>query len=107
MRWCQQRGIVVIAYGSLGGNKNKGRVAEGIDALARRHNVSSARVLLRWAVDQGVVVIPGATSREHIDDNLRVMEWAPERGYADAIEASARPRSFKGWTVAGRGRGSK
>merc|ERR1719316_1733373 len=40
--------------------------------LAQEHGRTSAQVLLKWAVDQGVVVIPGATSHDHIKENLNL-----------------------------------
>jgi len=100
VRWCQERKITVIAYGSLGGSAN--RDANGmaaVHAAAHKYSVSTAQVLLRWALQQGVVVIPGATSEGHIAENLRLLRprWSlTEREMRD-IEASQPPSSFKRW----------
>ena len=55
-----------------------------------------AQVLLRWALDQGVAVIPGATSAAHISENLQVplfdLTATDRRRLADA-----RPAAFKRW----------
>lgn len=98
VRWCQERGILVVAYGSLGGAAAARADAGGAAAVARRHGVSSARVLLRWAVQQGVAVIPGATSAAHIEDNLQASA-APTLSAEDVaeIERGAAPRAFKRW----------
>jgi len=66
VQWCQNRSIAVTAYSSVR-DKTNGDVAIKI---AETHKASPAQVLLRWALDQGVAVIPGATSEEHILDNL-------------------------------------
>lgn len=73
-RWCRSRGIAVTVYGSLGGSQNKAR-GNVISMIAERHKVSNAQVLLRWALDQGAAVIPGATSQAHIRENLFIPDF--------------------------------
>jgi len=100
VEWCQRRHIVVIAYGSLGGSKNTGQRSAAVAKAAASHGVSNAQVLLSWALQRGVVVIPGATSREHITDNLALMQAKSVRlSMQDArdIEGAPVPRSFKVW----------
>ena len=41
-----------------------------VPAIAAAANATSAQVLLRWALEVGVAVIPGATSAQHIRENL-------------------------------------
>ena len=101
VKWCQARKIAVTAYGSLGGSRNKaGEVdpsqSTNVATVAAAHQCSNAQVLLRWALLQGVAVIPGATSAEHIRENLRVPSFeltAAER----RLLASAKPTAFKRW----------
>jgi 2,5-diketo-D-gluconate reductase A len=100
--WCQQHQIVVVAYGSLGGSKNRGQRSATVLAVAKRHGVTNAHVLLRWALQRGVVVIPGATSRKHISDNLALQRVSPlslRLGDEEmrAIETSGKPTRFKVW----------
>lgn len=67
VRWCQRNGIWVTAYQSLRG------LSEPVVArLSAKHGVSRADILLNWARQQGVAVIPGATSTAHIRSNLQV-----------------------------------
>ena len=73
VRWCQARGIAVIVYGSLGSSRNRlGPAAAGIASVARRHGVTPQQVLLRWALDQRVAVIPGSNDPAHIAQNLQL-----------------------------------
>ena len=44
--WCHSKGIVVIAYGSLGGSTNRAQGGDAVAAAAGAHNASAARVLL-------------------------------------------------------------
>ena len=61
--WCLDHGIAVTAFNSLGGSKNQG-ASDAVAAVAKTRHTSPAAVLLRWALDQGVAVIPGATSAD-------------------------------------------
>jgi 2,5-diketo-D-gluconate reductase A len=102
VKWCQQHRIVVVAYGSLGGSKNVGQRSAAVASVAKRHRVSNAQVLLRWALQRGVVVIPGATSREHIADNLALQRTAPlslrlSDDDIHEIDSSGVPDRFKLW----------
>ena len=93
VRWCIDRGIAVVAYNSLGGKKNnaKGRV---VAQLAQRHRVTNAQVLLRWALQHKVRVIPGATSRAHIQQNLNLSCFALSADEMALLQGSAKPRTF-------------
>jgi diketogulonate reductase-like aldo/keto reductase len=70
VKWCLDHGIAVTAYGSLGDQYHKGLENPKILAVASKHGKTPAQVLLRWALYQGVAVIPGATSEHHIVENL-------------------------------------
>ena len=76
VKWLQAQGVAVTAYASL---RPRGQQvvggANGVAQVAKRYGVSSAQVLLRWAIDQSVAVIPGATSKEHIVDNLHLADF--------------------------------
>jgi len=67
VKYCLESGIAITAYGSVRDQTTKDKVSK----LAKLHNATGAQLLLRWALDQGVSVIPGATSEEHISENLR------------------------------------
>lgn len=72
VRWCRDNGVAVTAYGSLGGQYHDGLNDPSVLAVAAKHNATPAQVLLRWALYQGVTVIPGASSLEHILEDLNV-----------------------------------
>jgi diketogulonate reductase-like aldo/keto reductase len=72
--WCREKGIVVTAFFSLKG-ANQPFKQEAVAKIASRHAATPSQVLLRWALDQGVVVIPGATSEDHIRENLYLEDF--------------------------------
>lgn len=73
----QDLGIVVQGWYPLGG---RGHTAEllgdsVISEIAKAHDVSSAQVILRWNLQKGVVVIPGSSNPEHIQENTELFDF--------------------------------
>src|SRR3954453_347788 len=70
---CTERQVVVEAYSPLGtGRHLRDRtVAE----IAERVGRTPAQVLLRWAVQKGLVVIAKSTHRERIEENAKVFDF--------------------------------
>lgn len=96
VRWCQSQGIAVTAYGSLGGAGNRAQ-GQVVDEVAQRRGVSKAQVLLRWALNKGVAVIPGSNNEEHIRENLRLAGVVLDESDAQALEGSPKPKAFRRW----------
>lgn len=69
--WCLSHGVAVTAYGSLGSSYHDGLEDPKVKQSAVKHGKTTAQVLLSWALHQGVAVVPGATSEEHIVDDLQ------------------------------------
>lgn len=90
-KYCRQKGIMVTAYFSLGGDSKHSERERGgpsVSAVAKKHGVSNTQVLLRWALDQGIAVIPGATSKEHIHENLNLPDFHLDHDDFELIEKS-------------------
>jgi len=97
--WCKSKGIIVIAYGSFGGSVNSmANIGNAVQTVAQKHNVKKSQVLLQWALDQdGVTVIPGATSELHIRENLDFETFRLDAADLKLIESSSKPAGFKRW----------
>ena len=113
-RWCQGEGIAVTAYGSLGssstGGRNASKVAEAsilrspskaaessLEALAARHGVTTANLLLGWALARGCAVIPGATSATHIRENLHLRRVRLSGAEEAQLAGARRPDTWRLW----------
>lgn len=75
--YIQDLGIVVQGWYPLGG---RGHTAEllgddVISEIAEAHEKSSAQVILRWNLQKGVVVIPGSSNPEHIQENTELFDF--------------------------------
>jgi diketogulonate reductase-like aldo/keto reductase len=71
--WCQERGIVVMAYSPL----EQGRIGRrrALEDVARRHGVTPMQVALAWTLRlPGVVTIPKATRPEHVREDVAAQE---------------------------------
>lgn len=61
--------------------------------IGEAHGKSAAQVALRWLLDQDLLVVPKATSRDHLAANLAVFDFnltAPERSAIDGLARGER-----------------
>ena len=72
--YIQDLSIVVQGWYPLGGRGHTAELLgdEVISDIAKAHGVSSAQVILRWNLQKGVVVIPGSSNPEHIEENAEL-----------------------------------
>ncbi len=73
----EAHGIVTQSWSPLGGRKGAGSLlAEPVlVAIAERLGRTPAQVVVRWHVQQGLVVIPKSSSRERLAQNLDVFSF--------------------------------
>ena len=94
-------GVATTAYTSLGGARfGRKQYPAPLVAAARAHGATEAQVLLRWARQQGVAVIPGSSSEAHIVENLELPAFELSAAEVAAIEAAPAP---DGWFDARKG----
>jgi diketogulonate reductase-like aldo/keto reductase len=70
---CEAHGIVLEAYSPLGTGRHLRD--ETVRQLAQRLGRTPAQVLLRWALQLGLPVIPKSTHRERIEENGQVFDF--------------------------------
>lgn len=91
LAFCREKGITLEAYSPLtkGRRLDDPRLAE----IARKHGKTPAQILIRWVIEQEVVVIPKSTRRERIAENANVFDFsldADDRRVLDAMNEDAR-----------------
>lgn len=67
---CQAQGTVVEAYSPLA--RGADFAAPAVQAAAAAHNATPAQVVLTWALQQGVAVIPKSASPQRLAENVAV-----------------------------------
>ncbi len=105
---CEEQGVALEAYSPLTHGQDLGdpTVAE----VAQRAGRTPAQVMLRWAVQRGIPVIPKSTRRERIVENSRIFDFSlDERQMAeldglDRTGGTGEATESKWWTPVGRAR---
>lgn len=89
--YIQNLGIVVQGWYPLGGRGHTAELLsdEVISSIAAAHGKSSAQVILRWNLQKGVVVIPGSSNPDHIQENTELFDFElteEEMGRINALD---------------------
>ena len=58
-----------------------------LQEIARKHGKTPAQVILRWNVQQGVIVIPKSVHRERMEENLAIWDFALDTEDIEKITA--------------------
>ena len=70
---CEAGGVVLEAYSPLTRGHDLGNRV--IAEIAQRHGRTPAQVLLRWAVQRAIPVIPKSANRDRIVENARIFDF--------------------------------
>ncbi|KAJ2954381.1 hypothetical protein O0L34_g2645 [Tuta absoluta] len=73
LEFCKEKDIVLQAYSSLGGTSTSNFSLLNhpvVQNIAQKINKTSAQVLLMWALQQDVAVIPKSTNPQRIKENI-------------------------------------
>lgn len=103
LRYCQANRITVIAYSPLA--RGLGRVRDcdprnTIESLARATGKTAAQIILNWCLCRdGVVVIPKASSSEHIIENCGASDWRLSEAQVTFLDTSIQYRQRSGLDV--------
>jgi diketogulonate reductase-like aldo/keto reductase len=79
---CQEHGIEFVSYSTLGTQhrntpQNPVLTSPIVENLAVKHDRSIAEVVLSWAMQKGMSVIPRSSQRHHIRELARLLEDDP------------------------------
>lgn len=73
LEFCQKNNVSVTAYSPLG----RGELLDDpvITSAAKKYGKTPAQICLRWALQKDTIVIPKASSEEHLKDNMDIFDW--------------------------------
>jgi diketogulonate reductase-like aldo/keto reductase len=83
--FCRTRGILLQGYSPLTRGRNLDDPA--IERVARAIDKTAAQVVLRWALQKGVAVIPKSVQRAHILENAAVFDFSLGRREMAELDA--------------------
>ncbi|MGN1387655.1 MAG: aldo/keto reductase [Bacillus sp. (in: firmicutes)] len=83
--YCQSQNIAVTAWSPLA----KGRLMEEpvLEEIAKKHNKTVAQVILRWHIQNDVIVIPKSTHEHRIVENADIFDFVLNTEDMQAINA--------------------
>ena len=94
IKYCQERGICVEAMSTFSHyhtTETRKNIVENetIAPIAERHGKSIPQVILRWLVQQGVIVIPKSSNRDRLKENISIFDFeltSEEKGIIDGLD---------------------
>jgi|APTNR8051073442_1049403.scaffolds.fasta_scaffold30642_1 diketogulonate reductase-like aldo/keto reductase len=82
--YCDEKGIIIEAYSPLAHGNGLDN-AELID-IGDQYEKSSAQVMLRWCVQNNLVVLPKSVTKERISSNIDIYDFELSASDLDRIE---------------------
>jgi diketogulonate reductase-like aldo/keto reductase len=73
VKYCQKNNILVEAYSPLAHGKPMDN--ETIATIAKKHGKSYAQIMLRWCVEQDLVVLPKSVTPNRIQENIDIFDF--------------------------------
>lgn len=70
LEFCKNEGIVLTAYSPLARGEVLGN--EVLKKIGEKYDKTESQVALRWLIEKGLIVIPKASSEEHLKDNFDI-----------------------------------
>ncbi len=83
--YCSIKKIPITAYSPIA----RGAVLknETILKVAAVHGKTAAQVSLKWLLQKGTIVIPKASGREHLQENLDIFDWQLSKEEIEEIDS--------------------
>jgi len=94
LEFCREKGISVTAYSPLARGEVIGQGGV-LGEIAGNWEKTTAQVTLRWLIQKGLIVIPKASSRGHLEENLAVMGWELRPDEMKRLDSSRRSQRLK------------
>jgi diketogulonate reductase-like aldo/keto reductase len=82
---CEERDVAIEAYSPLGTGQHL--ADEQVGEVAGRLGRTQAQVLVRWAVQRGLVVLPKSAHRDRIEENAQVFDFTLSDDDMTALDA--------------------
>jgi len=89
--WHRQRDIQIECYSPLGGQDSKLLDNPDIEEIAKKHGKSPAQVIIRWHLQQNLVVIPKSSKPERAAENFDVWDFTLTSEDVQRIDKLDRP----------------
>lgn len=83
----QEYGVKVESWGPLAEAKHDILKDEMLKKIADKYNKTVAQVILRWHLEQGIIIIPKSVRKERMEENLDVHDFSLDKADMEEIAA--------------------
>ena len=96
LEFCRQHDIMLQAYSSLGEGAffDGSMEVEHLKDIAAKHKVPTGQVLLKWALEHRVGVIPKTRSAERLKENLDLLHFSLDAGDISMLDNQSQQHKF-------------
>lgn len=118
IKYCQEKGIAVEAMSTFShfrSNEPRKEITENetIKPIAKKYGKSVVQVILRWLVQQDIIVIPKTWDYNHLSENINIFDFeltSEEMAIIDGLDKGEFlnynpygllknvPKEYQGWT---------
>jgi diketogulonate reductase-like aldo/keto reductase len=97
-RFQREQGISTFAFSPLSPivRANPGPLDDVLETIAHKHGVSTAVVLIRWALQQGIAVVTTSTQKERMKDHLLALSALLSEDEVALISEVGSAKHFRG-----------
>lgn len=83
----QEYGVKVESWGPLAEAKHDILKDKMLKKIADKYNKTVAQVILRWHLEQGIIIIPKSVRKERMEENLDVHDFSLDKADMEEIAA--------------------
>ena len=81
IEWCQKRGIAVEAMSTFShfrSNETRKEIIENLEikGIAEAHRKSVVQIVLRWLLQQNIIIIPKTWCLDHLKENIDILDFS-------------------------------
>jgi glycerol 2-dehydrogenase (NADP+) len=78
LKWCHDNEIILQAYSPLGSVDSTLFNHPVLTEIAKKYGVSTAQVMINWALSRGYIVLPKSVTPSRIESNLEIFDLSAE-----------------------------
>ena len=97
VKWCQQHGIIVEAWGPFRHGRLFSADNEVLQKMAATHNITVAQFILAWHKFSGIIPLPKSSSKERILSNFSVPDINFSEEEIALIDSLNDPQGHEDW----------
>jgi len=71
--YAQKQNFQLVSYSPLGRNADLENTT--VAGLAEKYSTTPGQVILNWHFRNGLIAIPKASTKNHLEDNLQALDW--------------------------------